>query len=100
LEYIRDWKSFITPFLCADELIGTSQPHHFRFYNDGTIPQVQSKIYARIPQWEPEVEYACFDAVPSARLPIGLAEVSHHEPRDIKVLEDYIKLKERHIARH
>jgi hypothetical protein len=46
------------------------------------------------------VEYACLDAVPSMRLPIGLAEVSHHEPRDIKVLKDNIKLKERHIARY
>jgi hypothetical protein len=38
LEYIRDWKTFIIPFLRADELIGTSQPHHFCFYNDDTIP--------------------------------------------------------------
>jgi hypothetical protein len=100
LEYIRDLKSFITPFLRADELIGTSQPHHFRFYKDSSIPRVQSKMYARSPRWEPEVGYACLDAVPSARLPIGLVEVTHPEPRDIKVLEDYIKLKERHIARH
>jgi hypothetical protein len=50
LEYIRDWKSFIIPFLRDDELIGTSQPYHFCFYNDSTIPRVQSKMYARTPR--------------------------------------------------
>jgi hypothetical protein len=49
LEHIRDWKSFITPYLRHNELIGTSQPHHFRFYKDGGIPQVQSKMYERTP---------------------------------------------------
>jgi hypothetical protein len=100
LEHIRDWKSFITPYLCQDELIGTSQPRHFRFYKDGGIPRVQSKMYARTPWWELEVGHACLDAVPFACLPIGLATVTDLEPRDIKVLEDYIVLKEKHIARH
>ena len=50
LEYIQDWKSFITPFLCIDELIGTNQPHHFCFYIDSSIPWVQSKMYARSPR--------------------------------------------------
>jgi hypothetical protein len=44
--------------------------------------------------------HACLDAVPSTRLPIGLATITDPEPRDIKVLEDYIVLKEKHIARH
>jgi hypothetical protein len=38
LEHIRGWKSFITPYLRQNELIGISQPHHFRFYKDGGIP--------------------------------------------------------------
>ena len=53
LEHIRDWKSFITPFLRHDEFVGISQPHHFRFYMDGNIPRVQSKMYARTPNWKP-----------------------------------------------
>ena len=57
-------------------------------------------MYAKLPRWELEVGYACLDVVPSARLPIGLAEVTPLESRDIKVLEYYIKLKERNIARH
>jgi hypothetical protein len=95
LEHIRDWKSFITPYLRSDELIGTSQPHHFRFFMEDNIPRVQSKMYARTPRCEPEMGYACLDTVPSARLPIGLAEITEPEPRDIKVLEDYIDLKGR-----
>jgi hypothetical protein len=95
LEHIRDWKSFITPYLRSNELIGTSQPHHFRFFMEDNIPWVQSKMYARTLRWEPEMEYACLDTVPSARLPIGLAEITEPEPRDIKVLEDYIDLKGR-----
>jgi hypothetical protein len=46
------------------------------------------------------VGHACLDAVPSAHLPIGFATVTDPEPRDIKVLEDYIVLKEKHIARN
>ena len=55
-------------------------------------------MYTRTPWWEPEVGYACLDVVPSARLPIGLATVTNPEPQDIKALEDYIVLKEKHIA--
>jgi hypothetical protein len=57
-------------------------------------------MYGRTPRWEPEMEYACLDTVPSARFPVGLAEITELEPRDIKVLEEYIDLKERHIARY
>jgi hypothetical protein len=45
------------------------------------------------------VGHACLDAVPSTHLPI-VATVRDPEPQDIKVLEDYIVLKEKHIARH
>jgi hypothetical protein len=50
--------------------------------------------------WEPNQGYECLDAVPSIRLPIQFAAVTDPEPRGIKVLEDYITLKERYIARH
>jgi pyrimidine operon attenuation protein/uracil phosphoribosyltransferase len=48
-------------------------------------------MYARTPRW---------DAVPSACLPISLATIIDPEHRDIKVHEDYIVLKEKHIAQH
>jgi hypothetical protein len=51
-KHIRDWKSFITPYLHRDELIGTNQFHHFCFYKDDKIPQMQSKMYARTPMVE------------------------------------------------
>jgi hypothetical protein len=52
-------------------------------------------------QWlKPEVGHACLDAMPSTCLPIGLATVTNLEPRDIKVLEDYFVLKEKHIAQY
>ena len=100
LEHIQDWKSFITLYLQQDGFIDTSEPHDFRFYMDNTIPQVQYKMYTRSPMWEPNQDYECLDVVPSIRLPIQFAVVTDPEPQDIKVLEDYITLKERYIARY
>jgi hypothetical protein len=40
LEHIRDWKSFITSYLRVDGFVGTSQPHHFRFYMDDNTSRV------------------------------------------------------------
>ena len=57
-------------------------------------------MYARTPRWELEVGHACLDVVPLARSQIGLVIITNPEPQDIKVLEDYIVLKEKHIARH
>jgi hypothetical protein len=37
LEHIRDWKSFIIPYLCTGKLIGTSQSDHFCFFMDDNI---------------------------------------------------------------
>jgi hypothetical protein len=48
LEYKKNWKSFITPYLSRDELIGTSQFHHFCFYKDGNLPHIQSKMYVNL----------------------------------------------------
>ena len=48
LEYVWDWKSFITPHLWngLDAIIGVSKPHHFRFYLKNDMPYVQKKDYA------------------------------------------------------
>ena len=42
LEYVWDWKSFITPHLWSglDAIIGISKPHHFRFYLKNDMPYV------------------------------------------------------------
>ena len=47
LEYVWDWKSFITPHLWSglDAIIGVSKPHHFRFYLKNNMLYVQ-KDYA------------------------------------------------------
>ena len=43
LQYIRDWKSFITPYLREYAFVGISKPHHFRFYMHDNKPHVQYK---------------------------------------------------------
>ena len=47
LEYIRNWRSFITPYLREDAFVGISKPHHFRCYMQDNKPHVQYKDYAR-----------------------------------------------------
>ena len=48
LEYIWDWKKFITPymFISLDAFVEISKPHHFRFYFKNNKPFVQTKNYA------------------------------------------------------
>jgi hypothetical protein len=55
-------------------------------------------MYARSLIWKFNVGFECLDVVPSIGLPIGLVVVSDPEPRDIKVLEEYIDIKKKHIA--
>ena len=59
LEHIRDWKSFITPYLREDAFVGISKPHHFRFYMQNNKPHVQYKDYARSLLWIPENGHIC-----------------------------------------
>ena len=42
LEYVWNWKSFITPHLWSglDAIIGASKSHHFRFYLKNDMPYV------------------------------------------------------------
>ena len=47
LEYIRDWKSFITPYLREYAFVETSTPQHFRFHTQNNKAHVQYKDYAR-----------------------------------------------------
>jgi hypothetical protein len=51
-------------------------------------------MYARTPRWESKMGYSCLDTMPSACLPIGLIEITQPEPHDIKVLKEYIDLRE------
>jgi hypothetical protein len=100
LEHIRDWSKFITPYLRTDAFVGISQPHHFRFYMQENKPHVQYKPYARSPKWLPEHGHVCLDKIPSAHEVVPLASISEPNDRELKALEDFIVLKERHIARH
>ena len=42
--------------------------------------------------------HTCLDAIPSTITQIGMAQVTYPKLGDIKVLEDFIIVKERHIA--
>jgi hypothetical protein len=100
LEHIRDWKSFITPYLREDAFVGISKPHHFRFYMQDNKPHVQYKDYARSLLWIPENGHICLDEVPNVRLQIPLAPIAEPDERELRALNDFILLKERHIARY
>jgi hypothetical protein len=48
----------------------------------------------------PEHGYVCLDGIPLAREEVPLAPVLQADARELKVLEEFIMLKERHISRH
>jgi hypothetical protein len=100
LECIRDWSKFITPYLRADAFVGINQPHHFQFYMQDNRPHVQYKPYARSPKWLLEHGYVFLDGIPLAREEVPLAPVLQADARELKALEEFIMLKERHISRH
>jgi hypothetical protein len=100
LEHIRDWKKFITPYLRTDAFVGISQPHHFRFYMNNNKPHVQYKPYSRSPAWKPEHGHECLQRIPSIDSQVDLASVAEPDGRELRALEDFILLKERHIVRH
>ena len=54
LEYIWDWKKFITTylFICLYAFVEISKPHHFKFYLKNNKSFVQTKNYARDSKWE------------------------------------------------
>ena len=101
LEDIWDWKSLITPhlYMGGDAFAGISQPHHFRFYVSGGIAHVQYKMYSRDQTWAPEGGYICLQSLPASRSKPELAPIKPLNPCEIKALEDYILMKENHIAR-
>ena len=54
LEYIWDWKKFITPYMFTgpDSFVGISKPHHFRLYLKNNKSFVQTNKYARDSNWK------------------------------------------------
>jgi hypothetical protein len=70
LEYIWDWKKFITPYLFIgpDAFVRISKPHHFKFYLKNNKPFVQTKNYARDSNWEPANGYQCLNELPERGL--------------------------------
>ena len=64
LEYIRDWKSFITPYLREDKIVEISKPRHFRFYVRDNKPHIQYKYYARSLLWILENGHICLYEIP------------------------------------
>ena len=55
LEYVWDWKEFITPYLYSglNTFVEIFTKHHFKFYLKENKSFVQTKDYARDPMWEP-----------------------------------------------
>ena len=66
LEYVWDWKSFITPHLWSgvDAIIGVSKPHHFRFCLKNDMPYVQKKDYVHDTVWQPENGHQYLQSLP------------------------------------
>ena len=98
LEYIRDWKSFITSYLQEDAFVGISKPHHFKFYMQDNKAHVQYKDYTRSFLWIPENGHICLHEIPNVRVQIPFVLIAESEDRELRALNDFILLKERHIA--
>ena len=67
LEYVWDWKKFITLYLyrAPNTFVGISMKHHYKLYLKENTLFVQTKDYARDPLWEPAEGYQCLTEVPS-----------------------------------
>ena len=64
------------------------------------MPHVQDKDYARYLLWISKNGHICFYENSNARLQILLAPIDEPEDRKLGALNDFISLKERHIARY
>ena len=78
--------------------VGISKPHHFRFYMRDNKPHVQYKDYANYLLWIPKNGLICLYS--DVRLQIPLAPIAKPEDRELRTLNDFTLLKERHIARY
>ena len=101
LEYVWDWKSFITPHLWSglDAIIGVSKPHHFRFHLKNNMPYVQKKDYAHDVVWQPENGHQYLQSLLEKGTKPGIAVVKTADPRELKSLESFIQMKERCISK-
>ena len=93
LEYIWDWKKFITPYLftCPCAFEGISKPHHFRFYLKNNKTFVKTKHYARDSNWKPANGYQCLNELPERGFKPEFAKAEEATKQDMKALEKFIK---------
>ena len=101
LEYVWDWKEFITPYLYSglNIFVGISTKHHFKFYLKENKPVVQTKDYARDPIWEPEDGYQYLNEVPNCGQKLNFAQVHDANNQELKALEDFVLMKEKCIIK-
>ena len=102
MEHIWDWKGFITPHLHtgSDAWKGIRQPHHFRFFVQNGEIRIQYKMFSRDFLWVLETGYKVFHSVPLVRTKPMFAPVLDADVMELQTLDEFIKLKERQIARH
>ena len=73
----------------------------FKFpYMQNNKPHVQYNEYARSILWIPENGHICVNEIPNVCLQIPLAHVVEPEDRELRTLNNFILLKEWHIARY
>ena len=101
LEYMWDWKEFITPYLYSglNIFVGISKKHHFKFYLKDNKPVVQTKDYAHDPIWDPVDGSQCLNEVPNQGLKPNFAQVHEANDQELKALEDFIRMKEKCIMK-
>ena len=101
LEYVWDWKEFITPCLYSglNTFVGISTKHHFKFYLKDNKPVVQTKDYACDPIWELVDGYQCLNEVPNRGFKPNFAQVHNANDQELKTLEDFVRMKEKCIMK-
>lgn len=63
-------------------------------------PHIQHKPYATSPKWLSKHGHVCLNKIPLTCKVIFLASISQLDDRELKALEEFILLKERHIVHH
>ena len=82
LEYVWDWKEFVTLYLYngLNTFVGISMKHHFKFYFKENKPFVHKKDYACDPIWELVDGYQCLNEMPNCGQKLNFAYV--HDAND------------------
>ena len=101
LEYVWDWKKFISPYLYTgpNTFVGISTKHHFKFYVKEKKPFVQTKDYARDPIWEPVEGYQCLNEVSNPAEKPSFANVYDANEQELTALEEFIMMKEKCVMK-